>query len=214
MSDLLLGTEPKQRLRVGHTWLALAVYLLYAGVQHGEVLLGLIDENDSWPLQAWNLGGGLLFLLLVRSGLNLKLARKGDPGLSIPQVLWALVGICWGYAITGPARGGVMLTLLPLLIFGVFSLNARQSRGLAATAFLMISSVMLFKAATDPARYDPRIEAMHLLFAAIVMATVSALASSSATSPMARRRSRIAWFRRPRRPSAAAAPTPAAASWR
>ncbi len=174
--ELMLGTEPKQRLRTGNALLALVVYMLFAGVQHAEVLLGLIDEAASWPLTAWNLGGGIGFVFIVRSGLNLKLARKGDPGLSIPQMLWAITGICWSYGITGPARGAVILILLPVLIYCVFSLNARQSRKLTAAAFVMLAAVMLFKAATDPARYDPRVEAMHLLFAAIVMATVSALA--------------------------------------
>ncbi len=174
--ELMLGTEPKQRLRTGNALLALVVYMLFAGVQHAEVLLGLIDEAASWPLTAWNLGGGIGFVFIVRGGLNLKLARKGDPGLSIPQMLWAITGICWSYGITGPARGAVILILLPVLIYCVFSLNARQSRKLTAAAFVMLAAVMLFKAATDPARYDPRVEAMHLLFAAIVMATVSALA--------------------------------------
>jgi diguanylate cyclase (GGDEF)-like protein len=137
---------------------------------------GELHEAASWPLTAWNLGGGIGFVFIVRSGLNLKLARKGDPGLSIPQMLWAITGICWSYGITGPARGAVILILLPVLIYCVFSLNARQSRKLTAAAFVMRAAVMLFKAATDPARYDPRVEAMHLLFAAIVMATVSALA--------------------------------------
>jgi diguanylate cyclase (GGDEF)-like protein len=176
LADGLLGTEPKQRLRTGNALLALAVYVAFAFVQHGEVLLGLIDEAASWPLTAWNLGGGLLFVLLVRSGLGLQLARKGDPGLSIPQMLWAIVGICWSYGITGPARGAVILILLPVLIYGIFSLNARQSRKLTAVAFGMLAAVMVFKAVTDPARYEPRVELMHLLFAAIVMASVSALA--------------------------------------
>jgi len=175
-ADLVLGTEPKQRLRTANSLLALTVYLLFAGVQHVEVLLGLIDEADSWPLTAWNLIGGTAFSLILRSGLNLKLARKGDPALSIPQMLWATVGICWSYAITGPARGAVILILLPMLIYGVFSLTERQSRRLTAAAFLMLAAVMLFKAGTDPARYDPRVEGMHLLFAAIVMGTVSAVA--------------------------------------
>jgi diguanylate cyclase (GGDEF)-like protein len=39
----------------------------------------------------------------------------------------------------------------------------------------MLGSVMLFKASTDPTRHDPRIEGIHLLFAAIVMGTVWAV---------------------------------------
>jgi diguanylate cyclase len=174
-ADLALGTEPKQRLRAGDSLLWLGVYLLFAVVQHVEVLIGLIDASSSWPLTAWNLTGATGFFLAVRSGLNLKLAREGDPGWAIPQMFWATVAICWSYAITGPARGVVILILLPMLIYSVFALTQRQSRMVAATAFLTLGSVMLFKAFTDPTRYDPRVEGMHLLFAAIVMGTVWAL---------------------------------------
>src|SRR5450755_833321 len=175
VADLVLGTEPKQRLRAGNSLLWLFVYLLFAGVQHVEVLIGLIGAADSWPLTVWNLTGATAFFLTVRSGLNLKLARKGDPAWAIPQMLWATIAICWSYAITGPARGAVILILLPMLIYSVFALTERQSRILTATAFLMLGSVMLFKSSTDPAHYDPRVEGMHLLFAAIVMGTMWAV---------------------------------------
>jgi diguanylate cyclase (GGDEF)-like protein len=177
-ADLVLGTEPKQRLRVGTSFLWLIVYLLFAGVQHVEVLIGLISAADSWPLTAWNLTGATFFFLSVRSGLNLKLVRKGDPAWTIPQMLWATISICWSYAITGPARGAVILILLPALIYTAFALNERQSRILTVTALLMLGSVMLFKASTDPARYDPRVEGMHMLFASIVMATVWSVSRS------------------------------------
>ncbi len=171
-TDLVLGTEPKQRLRVGTSLLWLIVYLVFAGVQHVEVLIGLISAADSWPLTAWNLTGATFFFFSVRSGLNLKLVRKGDPAWTIPQVLWATISICWSYAITGPARGAVILILLPALIYAAFALTQRQSRILTVTALLMLGSVMLFKASNDPARYDPRVEGMHMLFTMIVMATV------------------------------------------
>ncbi len=52
-ADLVLGTKPKQRLRVGTSLLWLIVYLVFAVVQHVEVLMGLIRADDSWPLTAW-----------------------------------------------------------------------------------------------------------------------------------------------------------------
>jgi predicted signal transduction protein with EAL and GGDEF domain len=174
-ADLILGTEPKQRIRAGNSLLWLFVYLLFAVVQHVEVLIGLIDESSSWSLTAWNLTGATGFFLAVRSGVNLKLAPKGDPAWTIPQMFWATIAICWSYAITGPARGAVILILLPALIYCVFALTERQSRMLTGTALLMLGSVMLFKASTDPTRYDPRVEGMHMLFAAIVMGTVWAV---------------------------------------
>ena len=44
-----------------------------------------------------------------------------------------------------------------------------------ACGFGMIGSVMVWKAVNDPARYDPRIEALHFVFAGIVMASVATL---------------------------------------
>jgi diguanylate cyclase (GGDEF)-like protein len=186
LADGLLGTEPRQRLRASQSALALLVYLAFALVQHAEVRMGLMDAADSWRLTAWNLGGATVFFLLIRSGLNLRLAPERDRALTMPQSLWAMVGICWSYAITGPARGAVILILLLVLIFGSFSLKPREARVLAATGFVLLAGVMVFKALTDPARYDPRIEGLHLLFAGIVMAAVSALAIR-----MARLRARL-----------------------
>jgi diguanylate cyclase len=173
LRQFLLGTEVRQQLRASQALLVLAVYLAFALGQHAEVLMGLIDEAASWRLTAWNLAGGLVFYLLIRSGLNRRLPR--DKALGAPQSLWALVGISWSYAITGPARGSVLLILLLVLIFGMFSQTPRQSLRMVATAFVLIGGVMLWKALTDPGRYDPRVEAVHFVFAGIVMACVSAL---------------------------------------
>ena len=49
--------------------IALVVYVLFALVQHGEVLLGLIDLAESNALTAFNLCGAVGFYLLMRTGL-------------------------------------------------------------------------------------------------------------------------------------------------
>lgn len=176
LRHLLLGDDSNQQIRAWLSLLALGVYAVFAVVQHLEVVLGLIAEGQSWPLTAWNLTGGLGFYLVIRSGLNLRIAAGRNRALTLPQQLWAMAGIAWSYAITGPARGAVMLIMLLILIFGVFSLDARQARRLVAIGFLMLGAVMVWKAWTDPVFYDPRVEGVHLLFAGIVMAAVSTLA--------------------------------------
>ena len=79
------------------------MYVVFAGVQHLEVVIGLIDASQSWALTAWNLTGGIGFYVFIRSGLNLRL--KTGRSLPISQSVWAMVGITWSYAITFPARG-------------------------------------------------------------------------------------------------------------
>lgn len=169
----LLGTDPRQTLRISQSLLALVVYAVFAVVQHVEVLAGLIDERDSWWLTAWNLSGGAAFYVATRTGLSRRVAD--DRLLTLSQSLWAMVGIAWSYAITGPARGGVMLIMLLVLNFGMFALRPQQARALALAGFGLIGTVMVWKGLYDPLHYDPRVEALHFVFAGIVMASVATL---------------------------------------
>jgi diguanylate cyclase len=163
-----------QHVRASQSLLVLVVYGVFAVVQHVEVLLGLIDERQSWMLTAYNLAGGSLFYGAIRSGLNQRF--RSDPSLTIPQSLWALGGISWSYAITGPARGAVLLIVVLVLMFGIFALTPRQSRILAGVGFAMLGSAMVYKGWIDPIGYDPRVEGIHLVFAAVIVAAVAVLA--------------------------------------
>lgn len=174
ISKLLLGAERRQSVLASHALMALAVYALFAVVQHLEVLLGLIDESDSWTLTTWNLSGGVLFYACIRSGLNLRL--RTSPSLVIPQSIWAMVGIAWSYAITGPARGAVILIMMLVVMFAIFELTPAKARAVAGGAFAMVGTAMVWKAVSDPSQYDPRVEGVHLVFSAIVLAACSVLA--------------------------------------
>ncbi|MDM0058886.1 hypothetical protein [Variovorax fucosicus] len=148
VSKLLLGDDPRQRMWISQAILVLAVYVVFAGVQHLEVVLVLIDASQSWALTTWNLVGGIGFYLCIRSGLNLRL--KTGRSLAIPQSIWAIVGITWSYAITGPARGAVILIMILVVIFTMFELAPSKARAVAGTAFVMLCTVMVWKALTDP----------------------------------------------------------------
>ncbi|MBX3603642.1 MAG: GGDEF domain-containing protein [Piscinibacter sp.] len=174
LSRLLLGDDVRQRLRVSQALLVLTVYVVFAMVQHAEVLLDMIDTRHSWALTTWNLAGGFGFYLCIRSGLNLRL--KSGRSLAIPQSAWAMVGIAWSYAITGAARGAVILIMILVVVFTMFELTPQKARAAAGTAFAMLALTMAYKAWTDPLRYDPRVEAMHGLFSGIVLTASYVLA--------------------------------------
>lgn len=161
-------------MRLSQALLVLAVYVVFAGVQHVEVMVGLVRASESWALTAWNLTGGIAFYLCIRTGLNLKL-KKGR-SLAVPQSIWAMVGIAWSYAITGPARGAVILLMVLVVLFSMFELTPSKARAVAAFGFALLCTVMLWKGYTDPLRYDPRVEGMHLLFSGIVLTAASILA--------------------------------------
>lgn len=176
MSSLLHGLptgDARQPLRVSQTALVLVIYVLFAIGQHLEVVLGLVDEAASWPLTAFNLAGGLLFFAATWAGLNVRW-RCTRP-LAMAQSLWAMAGIAWSYGITGPARGAVLLIMALIVIYGMFTMKAAQTRRIAAIAIGVMGVVMLFKARTDPGRYDPRVEAIHFIFFGIVMGACAVL---------------------------------------
>jgi diguanylate cyclase (GGDEF)-like protein len=173
-SAWLLGPAGPLRVRSSMALTALVVYALFALLQHGEVMLGLIDRGESNWLTLFNLCGGLGFYALIRSGLSLRWSR--EPSLTMPQMVFAMVSISWSYAITGPARGAVIAIMILVIMFGMFILQPRQSRSLALLALVLLGSVMLWRAGTSPGRYAPRLEAVHFLFTAIVVGGTSSLA--------------------------------------
>lgn len=174
IAKLVLGEDARQRMWISQTVLVLSVYVVFAIVQHLEVMLGLIDASHSWALTGWNLAGGLGFYLCIRSGWNKRL--KTGRSLAVPQSMWAMAGISWSYAITGPARGAVIPIMVLVVMFTMFDMSPAKARAIAGVAFAMLGTVMVWKALTDPTRYDPRVEAVHLLFSGIVLAASSVLA--------------------------------------
>ncbi len=163
----MLGAPGPLRVRTSIALIPLVIFVLFAFVQHGEVVLGLIDLDESNALTAFNLSSTFGFYLLARSGLSARLSS--DPFLTLPQILFAMCSITWSYAITGPARGAVIAIMVVTLLFGMFGLPPRMAPRLALLAFVSLASVMVWRGATLPQRYDPTVEAVHALFAAIVI---------------------------------------------
>ena len=79
---VLVGPPGKQRVRVSQTLPVLFIFVLFAFVQHVEVLFGLIDAAACMPLTLFNLSGATLFYLVIRSGLNEKLPLEPQPSIS------------------------------------------------------------------------------------------------------------------------------------
>ena len=168
-----------QRVRASQSLLAVVVYAAFACVQHAEVLAGLVDLRASLWLTAFYLGGSLGFYAVIRSGLNERLSA--DPSLTLPQMVLGVLSAVGSYAITGPGRGAVMSLMVLILVFGMFALRPRQARWLAVGACLLLAATMVVKAVTDPARYPAAVEAVHLLFAVIILAAVALLTERMAT---------------------------------
>ena len=167
-----------QRLRASQSLLAVLVYAVFAAVQHAEVLAGLVDPTASLWLTAFFMTGSLGFYAVIRSGLNERLGA--DPSLTLPQMVLGVLATVGSYLITGPARGAVMSLMVLILVFGMFALRPRQARWLSVFACALLALAMVWKGATDPAHYPPAVEAVHLLFAIIILAAVGTLTARMA----------------------------------
>ena len=102
--NLVLGPEPKVRTRVQLTMIAVYGYSVSALLLVYAMRIGLVAEGPGQVLLAYVLAGMLGFYLLVRTDWS---TRLGNPGMDLPQCLYAIVAILFAYVITGPVRSSV-----------------------------------------------------------------------------------------------------------
>jgi diguanylate cyclase (GGDEF)-like protein len=113
------------------------------------------------------------FYLLVRSDWS---SRLGNPGMDLPQCLYAIAAILFAYAITGPVRSSVLMLIALVLVFGMFTLNARQVVIMGTATVAGLGVVMMTMVWLNPADFDPRLELIKFVLAACTLPAVSAVA--------------------------------------
>jgi diguanylate cyclase (GGDEF)-like protein len=172
--DVLLSTDPVQRVRLAQAGLAMA--LLGAGVlaMLYFVAIGVAPASAVlwWAALTW--AGMLVFYGLIRSGWS---RRWGEPSLTVPQMLFGLTSGAVAYALLGAGRGAVFPMLMLILMFGMFIASPRQMRWVSAYAVLLFGATMALLALTRSAAYPPAIELGHFLLVAIMVPGVSLLAA-------------------------------------
>ncbi len=171
--DLLLSTDPVQRVRLAQAGLALA--MLGAGVlaMHYFVWAGVAPLAPVLWWSGLTLAGMVGFFLLIRTGVS---RRFAEPSLTVPQMLFALSSGAVAYALLGEARGAVFPMVMVVLMFGMFIVSPRQMLLVSAYAVLLFGAAMLLMALRRPAVYPPRIEFGHFLLVATMVPGVSVLA--------------------------------------
>jgi diguanylate cyclase (GGDEF)-like protein len=174
LSDLLLTTEPLQRVRLSQAMLAMG--LMSAGVvaMHYFAWVGVAAATGVWVWTVVSLGGMALIFALVRSGWSRRLA---DPSMSVPQMMFALASGAAAYALVGAGRGGVFPIVMVILMFGMFAASPRQMRWISVYAVALFGTVMALMAWRQPAVYAPIVELGHFIMVAVMMPAASILAA-------------------------------------
>lgn len=173
LSHLLLGSDPRQRLRIRHTLMAASVFAFCLLLQWQGVALGWAAPSVAAWFSAVLTAGVGAFYAAIRSGATLRFA---DPALTMPQMVFATIAIAVGYLINPQVRGALLVVAALVLVFGAFTLAPRRCRQLGAISAAVLASVMALGAWWQPHRFAPEIEMFHMLFTVVVLPTISLLA--------------------------------------
>jgi diguanylate cyclase (GGDEF)-like protein len=172
LADSLLTTDRRQRFRMAQTLLACMLVLLSLGALQFGAALGYVDGASLWWWSATALGGMVVVLAIIRSGAN---RRMRDPALTMPQMVYGILGAAWLYAITGPAHPTGFVFLAIVLMFGIFGLSVRQTLGLGSAALALFAVAMTVMARRDPQHYPPRLELMYYMMLFIMVGCLAVL---------------------------------------
>jgi len=172
LSDLLLTTDPVQRLRLSQAGLAMLVMAVCVVVMHYVVWTGDARSAHVWWWTLFALGGLAGFYLLIRSG---HAKRFEDPSLTHPQMVYAITSGAAAYALAGPVRGAVIPTLIVVLMFGAFQLRPRTVGWISIYAVTLYAAVMAAMAWLKPQVYRPAIEIGHFLMVATTVLAVAVI---------------------------------------
>lgn len=167
LGQRLLGNDPHTRIRVAMTAASallsvlcgsLAMLLAYAGFANVRYAL------------FWT-GITVLFngaaLVCIRAGWTRTLP---DPALTLVQIRYAIASNAVGYAVLGQARGITPVILSLVLMFGIFSLSAREMAGNLLFALLCFSVAMGVVAWTDAPGYNPMLALAYGVMIVLVLA--------------------------------------------
>ena len=175
LADLLLTQQPKLRFALTMWAISLCTYLLYGGILLYQVHLGYVRPAAAAVCVAASLLANLGFYAAMRSGWTARLGRS-QLGLGHVQLATGMVFMWANYAIVGPASGSTLIILASHMVYALFSMSARRVAVLAAVSLAGLALTMVLAQAFDPSRYDPDLQIVGWLYAALVIPLIALLA--------------------------------------
>jgi diguanylate cyclase (GGDEF)-like protein len=172
LSNAFFTADRHQRLRLAQAWLACMLLLCCVLALHAAAAFGLTDEGPLWWWSAASLAGMLAVVIVIRSGLNKRLA---DPAMTIQQMFYSVLCAAWAYSFAGSAHMIVGLILAVILMFGMFGLTSRQIIWVGIYVLAMFGLVMGLMSQRDPERYPIGGETVYFIMLCIMVAGVGVL---------------------------------------
>jgi diguanylate cyclase (GGDEF)-like protein len=172
LSDALLSTDRRQRVRLAQAWLACGLLCLCIAALHIAAGFDLVDPGQIWWWSGASLAGMLTVVVVIRSGLN---KRFSDPALTLQQMLYAILCAAWVYSFTGVVHSMVSIILAVILMFGMFGLTSRQVLLVGGYTLALFASVMILSVQRHPDHYPAGGELVHFIMLCIMVAGVGVL---------------------------------------
>ena len=173
LGERLFTSDPKRRIRLVQTALAIAVTLSGLGVMQYTAWAGYAPWALVVPWTLVSIAGYVAFFSAIRSGWS---ERFADPSLTLAQMVYALGCCASGYALAGAMRGTIFPLAMVVLMFGMFALTPRQMLAISAFAVLLFGAVMAAMCRLRPDTFAPAVEIGHFLMLAAMMPAMSVLA--------------------------------------
>jgi diguanylate cyclase (GGDEF)-like protein len=173
LAQLILSNSPKQKQLLIRSLTSMVVYIVAIVMVEYSVHNGLIKEPQRvhWlqmGMLVWMVG----VYIFLRSGLNWLLP---DPGLTQLQILVANTWVILGYALCPPLRGGMMMVIVLILVFGIFEQNRRGQTVVNLWTLAVFGGVQWYMSQKYPDEFPARIELFHWAMMATIVPIVSIL---------------------------------------
>jgi signal transduction histidine kinase len=172
LADLTLSRDPKRRIRLVQSAMALLVMLAGVGTMQYIAWAGFASWRIVLPWTLASVSGFVGVFFVIRSGWT---RRFADPSMTMAQMVYAIAGCASGYIIAGEVRAVVIPPLMVVLVFGMFSLRPRQVLAVCIYAVVLFGAVMWTMSQMSPQTFAPAVELIYFLMLASMMPMVSLL---------------------------------------
>ncbi|MFL6656631.1 MAG: diguanylate cyclase [Massilia sp.] len=178
----LLTTDRAQRRCLIAILMTAVVYSACMGMLAFGSAHGLFAAGPARLLSLFMVITPIGFFALTRTGLN---RRFRDPTLTLPQGMVAQLLVGGSYSVTGPLHAGTLILFALVMTFGMFDMDVRHARRLAAFSIGVAGAVMLFGWYRDPAVFRGE---MQLIYFALTVTALGSISQLSVVLTMMRRR--------------------------
>lgn len=183
----LLGSERRQRADMQFTLIAMGVYAFCLLAQWRAVMECTADAGLATGLSLVVVAIQFILIGLIRSGATRTL---DDSGLSLAQMVMAILLIAWAYLINADLNGVLLMLAALVLSFSALTLSPRQCLGLGGFAVLVFAVIIVVATQMAPARFPPAKEYFQLAFLSVVLPNLSFISSRVSRMRLQLRRQR------------------------